>query len=93
MTNLPMPDWRQARRDDLMTVESLLEDSGLPDDEGADTLTENPRVGGSTEREAATDAEGARRASEASPFRPWSPFAGRYKSRDCCEIGVEPKFH
>ena len=80
MTNLPMPDWRQARRDDLMTVESLFEESGLPDDEGADALTENPRVGGSTER-------------EASPFRPWSPFAGRYKSRDCCEIGVEPKFH
>ncbi len=47
MTDLPMPDLRQARRDDWTTVESLLEDTGLPDDEGADTLTVNPRDSGS----------------------------------------------
>jgi hypothetical protein len=30
-----------------MTVDSLLEDAGLPDDEGPDALTVNPRDSGS----------------------------------------------
>lgn len=42
-----LTDLRQARRDDWMTGESLLEDTGLPDDQGADTLTVNPRGSGS----------------------------------------------